>query len=156
MGPGKPDGAGVRSEGLEKGRCQDRPSARPYLRVTLSPRSPILGELSTCLKPFQVTSSPGTASSCKALRWAGCWRGLRTLKQGAQVVRGQAHQGRLIEDGAVSGDGHKGTGLRHAEVRRPLEPNQGEQQGEQGVDMCSHSRQQSCRPLKSNHIHPVT
>ena len=137
MGPGKPGGAGVRSEGLEKGRCQDRPSARPYLRVTLSPVSPILGELSTCLKPFQVTGSLGTASSCKALRCAGCWRGLRTPQAGgpgSQGARtsGQAHRRGGGEQRRKGREGYKGTGLRHEEVRRSLEPSQGEQQGEQG------------------------
>ena len=129
--------AGVRSEGLEKGRCQDRPSARPYLRVMLSPMSPILGELSTCLKPFQVTGSLGTASSCKALRCAGCWRGLRTPQAGGSDSQGastpgQAHRRWGGERRWKGGEGHKETGPRHTEIKRSLERNQGEQQGEQG------------------------
>ena len=34
-GPGKAGGAGASSGVLEKGQCQDRPFARPYLRLTL-------------------------------------------------------------------------------------------------------------------------
>lgn len=59
------------------------------------------------------------------------------LKQVAQVVREQAHQGKLTEEGVVASsnvrEGHKGTGPETLkEVKGPLEPNQGEQQGEQG------------------------